>query len=102
MAERMRLSVLVTLIGLVSEISPVFFLGRRKSKPLLKPLGGGWPEEMARKRAKRTGAARSGAARQAAKEIPSGPAVESLVFLMVKMMSSMVISGQRLELSFLL
>ena len=78
-AARIRLSVLVTLRGRVSEMRPVCFLGRRKRRPLLKPGGGGWPLERALKTPKRTGAEREGTARQAANEMPSGPAVELLV-----------------------
>src|SRR4051794_1507010 len=97
----MRLSVLVTLIGRVSEIRPVFFLGRRKRRPLLKPGGGGCPEERALKTAKRTGPAKSGAARQAAKEMPSGPGEELLECLIAEMILSRVILGQRDGLTFL-
>jgi hypothetical protein len=40
-AARIRLSVLVTLRGRVSDIRVVCFLGRRKRRPRLKPGGGG-------------------------------------------------------------
>jgi hypothetical protein len=40
-AEIMRLSVLVTEMGRVSEMKPEAFFGRRKRRPLLKSGGGG-------------------------------------------------------------
>lgn len=70
---RTLLSVLVILRGRVSLMSPVFFFGRRKSSPSLKPGGGGRPLHMALRTANSTLALASGQALQAAKEMPSGP-----------------------------
>src|SRR4051794_5750637 len=75
---RRRLSVLVTLIGRVSETKPVSFLGRRKRKPWLKPGGGVRPLVRAVRTPCKTAAESSGTARQAAKGMPSGPGVELL------------------------
>ena len=67
------LSVLATLIGLVSETRPVFFLGSKKRLAKLKPAGGVLPAIRSSRTLKSTGAARSGAALQAEKGMPSGP-----------------------------
>src|SRR5688572_10254374 len=56
---------------------------------------------MARNTANKIGAAREGSARQAAKGIPSGPAVELLECLIEEMMLSRLILLQRLGLIFL-
>ena len=101
-AARMRLSVLVTLRGLVSEMRPVGFLGKRKRRPRLKSGGGGWPLQIARKTEKRIGAANSGAALQAAKEIPSGPGDELFEFWMASVIEEREISRIRSHLTRLL
>jgi hypothetical protein len=85
---RSLLSVLVTLIGRVSVTRPVCFLGMRKSKPKLKPAGGGCPEQRMSRTATRRGPANSGAALHAAKGIPSGPEAELFDRLIAERTSS--------------
>lgn len=69
---RMRLSVLVTLIGLVSEIRWVAFFGIRKRLAKLKLGGGVDPERRRSSTEVKIGPATSGIALHAAAQIPDG------------------------------
>ena len=100
-AASMRLSVLVTLIGRVSDIRPVNFLGIKKRTPQLKPGGGGCPLSKALRTSRRIGAASGRTARQTAKGMPSGPEAESLEVLIECSMSVRVGREQRSGLTFL-